>query len=440
MAYVKIGSSKNAAACLTYGEYKNGNRRKNIVVHALNCYPDSAKEEFQLTRNLWNKDDGIQTHTIIQSFSDDDNITMEEVNNIGLETAKKLFPAHQVVVYTHCDGKGQKKHNHIMISAVNLENGLKINNHGLLEKARAVSDEICKAHNLSIIPFDTPTKAETALKIKGVKPWKEKLKEILNHAKNECKNLSEFITYLKAQNITINERKSNKEAGGKAWTYIINRSDWGLKTQNIKIRGRRLGNDYTYDSIANALKEKSNNITKDAVVKPQHQHNQELADLLHYYARFNSKDKIYDKAYLINNIEVIKKIANKEFDEAFKIFENFSKNNDALTFMRMVVNCHGTDGNILKSAIETVTEQFCESPVFTAKLLNSTLNSAEYNKAFENPNKKGIWSKITNALTGKEDIGASLVMYTKHTYLDDWNLLSEAEKADRLAHQAMDRY
>lgn len=201
-----------------------------------------------------------------------------------------------------------------------------------------------------------------------------------------------------------------------------------------------MGNDYTYDSIANALKEKSDNITKDAVVKPQHQRNQDLADLLHYYARFNSKDKIYDKEYLINNIEVIKKIANKEFDEAFKIFENFSKNNDALTFMRMVVNCHGTDGNILKSACETVTEHKDESPIFTAKLLNHTLNSIEYNKAFKNPNKEGWWSKITNALTSKEDIGASLVMYSKHTDLDDWNLLSEAEKADRLAHQAMDRY
>ena len=440
MAYVKIGSSKNAAACLTYGEYKNGIRRKNIIVNALNCSPESAKEEFELTRNLWNKNDGVQTHTIIQSFSDDDNISMEEVNDIGLETAEKLFPAHQIVVYTRCDGKGRKKHNHIMINAVNLENGLKINNHGLLEKAREISDEICKAHNLSIIPFDTPSKAEEALKIKGEKPWKDKLKEILNQAKNECSNLKEFMTYLKAKGITINERKSNKEDGGKAWTYIINRKDWGLKTQQMKIRGRRLGNDYSCASITKALKENSDNITKDETIKPQNQHNQELADLLHYYARFNSKDKIYDKEYLINNIEVIKKIANKELDKAFKIFENFSKTNDALKFMRMVVNCHGTDGNILQSAIETVTEYKDETPIFTAKLLNNTLKTAEYNQAFENPNKEGIWSKIANALTGKEDNLSRLTMYTKHTDLDDWNLLSEAEKSDKLAHQAMDRY
>ena len=108
--------------------------------------------------------------------------------------------------------------------------------------------------------------------------------------------------------------------------------------------------------------------------------------------------------------------------------------------MRIVVNCHGTDGNILQSACETVTEYKDESPIFTAKLLNNTLKTAEYNQAFENPNKEGIWSKIANALTGKEDNLSRLTMYTKHTDLDDWNLLSEAEKSDRLAHQAMDRY
>lgn len=43
-------------------------------------------------------------------------------------------------------------------------------------------------------------------------------------------------------------------------------------------------------------------------------------------------------------------------------------------------------------------------------------------------------------LSGKDEKWANLVMYAKHDNLDDWNLLSETEKDDILAHQAMDRY
>jgi len=43
-------------------------------------------------------------------------------------------------------------------------------------------------------------------------------------------------------------------------------------------------------------------------------------------------------------------------------------------------------------------------------------------------------------LSGKDEKWANLVMYAKRDNLDDWNLLSEAEKDDILAHQAMDRY
>ena len=43
-------------------------------------------------------------------------------------------------------------------------------------------------------------------------------------------------------------------------------------------------------------------------------------------------------------------------------------------------------------------------------------------------------------LSGKDGKWANLVMYAKHNNLDDWNLLSEAEKDDILAHQAMDMY
>ena len=51
-----------------------------------------------------------------------------------------------------------------------------------------------------------------------------------------------------------------------------------------------------------------------------------------------------------------------------------------------------------------------------------------------------ILAKAIAKLSGKNEKWANLVMYAKRDNLDDWNLLSEAEKDDILAHQAMDRY
>lgn len=411
MAYIKIGSSKNSAACLTYGEYKNGIRRKNIIVNALNCSPESAKEEFELTRNLWNKNDGIQTHTIIQSFSDDDNITMDEANNIGLETAKKLFPAHQVVVYTHCDGKGQKKHNHIMINAVNFENGKKYDNHGLIYKVREISDDICKERGLGIIPHDAPTRAEKAIKSKGQKPWKDNLREILNRAKIASNNLDDFKKILKNEGIEINERNSNKE-NGKAWTYVINRPDWHLKAKNIKIRGRTLGNDYTCACVTQYLAEQIK-VTQIEENKPVKNKN--------------------------NSLNILKLIAEKHIDEAAKLYFADTDNKDVNKFMGLVINIHGTNTATILDTVQAITDIKDESQKYGANLLNAALKSQNYKLAYSH-NGKGIWSDILDNLSGKNDNWADIVMYDKTNNLDDWNLKSEAEKDDIKAHKPMDDY
>ena len=70
MAYVKVGSHGSATACLTYGEYKDGQQREGVVVGGVDCRPSAAKEEFKAVRFLWNKENGVQAHTVIQSFDD----------------------------------------------------------------------------------------------------------------------------------------------------------------------------------------------------------------------------------------------------------------------------------------------------------------------------------------------------------------------------------
>src|SRR5699024_11765671 len=76
-------------------------------------------------------------------------VTPEKANQVGLELAKKLAPGHEVAVYTHDDT--DHIHNHIVINSVNFETGKKYQAHGkeAIERARSLSDEVCKSHDLS---------------------------------------------------------------------------------------------------------------------------------------------------------------------------------------------------------------------------------------------------------------------------------------------------
>lgn len=263
MAYVKVGSHGSATACLTYGQRKDGLEREGVVVGGVNCRPDSAKQEFKAVRYLWDKENGVQAHTVIQSFDDKDKISMEKANEIGQEMAKRLAPGHQAVVFTHNDGEGGKIHNHIVINSVNSENGRKLQSHGLLYHARQVSNDISKDLGLHVIRERSAelryTLPERALINKGIQPWKDEIREVIDHAKRECRNVNEFKNYLEKHGITINERNSKREKGGKSWTYT--HPDGG------KVRGSKLGNEYSRDGVVNSLSLERERVPETALEK-----------------------------------------------------------------------------------------------------------------------------------------------------------------------------
>lgn len=243
MAYVKVGSSKSATACLTYGEFKEKKRREDVVIGSVNCRTESAKAEFKAVRFLWHQENGIQAHTVIQSFDDD--ITMEKANELGVETAKRLAKGHQAVVFTHNDGDGGKIHNHIVINAVNMENGSKINTSGFLYRARDISNEISREENLHVIKERKAklryTQAEQGIINRKDISWKDEIREVIEVAKNICDNVNDFVNFLCNHGVTINERNTKKEEGGKAWTYYHKNGN--------KVRASKLGDEYLRSKI-----------------------------------------------------------------------------------------------------------------------------------------------------------------------------------------------
>ncbi|MCQ9357943.1 relaxase/mobilization nuclease domain-containing protein, partial [Corynebacterium sp. 122RC1] len=94
MATTKLGNTKSASRAINYAE------KRAVEKNGLNCDVDYAKSAFKQTRALYGKENGVQAHTIIQSFKPGE-VTPEQCNQLGLELAEKIAPKHQVAIYTH---------------------------------------------------------------------------------------------------------------------------------------------------------------------------------------------------------------------------------------------------------------------------------------------------------------------------------------------------
>lgn len=266
MAYVKVGSHASASACLTYGEYKDGERREGVEVGGVNCTPETAKQEFRAARIMWDKEDGLQCHTVIQSFDDSDGLTPQRANKLGQETARRLAPGYQAMVYTHTDGKGGKTHNHIVINAVSVQDGKKLNTRGFLNDARRVSNEISRENGLHVITERTRgtrfTQAEQGLADRGVQSWKDELREVVEVARDSCRSMEQFRTKLEGYGVRISER-TRKRDGETGWTY--------QHPNGMKCRAAKLGEDYTPSAVArslsaNAEREKQHEATSEKLL------------------------------------------------------------------------------------------------------------------------------------------------------------------------------
>ncbi|MEJ7503786.1 relaxase/mobilization nuclease domain-containing protein [Staphylococcus pasteuri] len=226
MATTKLGNTKSASRAINYAE------KRATEKSGLNCDVDYAKSAFKQTRALYGKEDGIQAHTIIQSFKPGE-VTPEQCNQLGLELAEKIAPNHQVAVYTHTDK--DHIHNHIVINSINLENGKKYqSNKQQRELIKQENDNVCRSHGLSVPERDTAklryTQAEKSLIEKDQFSWKDDLREKIEHAKEHTSDFKSFSEHLEKSGIEFKVR-------GKNVSY---------KPENVNkwVRGKTLGQDY----------------------------------------------------------------------------------------------------------------------------------------------------------------------------------------------------
>lgn len=194
MATTKLGTTKSASRAINYAE------KRAAVKSGYNLDADYAKSQLKATRALYDKEDGIQAHTIIQSFRPGET-TPEQANEIGLELAKEVAAGHQLAVYTHADTN--HIHNHIVIGSINLENGKKYHSNAQQRHfVKETNDAICQQHGLSVVKEKNAavrhTLAEQELLKKDQIPWKEEIRQAINYAKEEADDFNSFKKHLEA--------------------------------------------------------------------------------------------------------------------------------------------------------------------------------------------------------------------------------------------------
>jgi hypothetical protein len=232
MATTKLGNTKSASRAINYAEKRAEEKS------GLNCDVDYAKSAFKQTRTLYGKEDGIQAHTVIQSFKPCE-VTPEQCNQLGLELAEKIAPNHQVAVYTHTDK--DHYHNHIVINSVDLETGKKYqSNKKQRDLVKKENDNICREHGLSVTERGTAkmryTQAEKGIVFdRDEYSWKDELRDLIENAKTHTSNLETFSEHLNDLGVEVKLR-------GETISYKP-------ENENKWVRGRTLGSEYEKGAI-----------------------------------------------------------------------------------------------------------------------------------------------------------------------------------------------
>lgn len=192
--------------------------------------PDNAREareQMRATKEIYNQEGGRQYKHYIQSFSPEDKITPEKVNELGREWAEECFPGHEVFVGTHTDR--EHIHNHIVVNSVNFVNGKKLQVSAKdLERFKQENDRICRREGLSI--------PETGQRQK-VTTWnmnKQKLLERINNGQN----VKSYVLDTAVAVQTAAGKAGNKQEFIKQMKRMGYKVDWQDHRKNVTFQNR----------------------------------------------------------------------------------------------------------------------------------------------------------------------------------------------------------
>lgn len=230
---------------MSYAENEEKTEKK-YYVSALNCNTTCAREQFINVKKAFDKEGGIIAYHAYQSFAPDET-TPEQAHRIGVELAERLWgDRFQVIVATHLNTTCL--HNHFVINSVSFRDGGRYHDcRDTYRILRQTSDEICKAHGLSVVEkphkYEREEIYEAMASRAGMPTRLNRAREAIDEAISKSCTMREFEMYLRRLDYStqFNPRR-------KYWTIT--------PAGNTKpIRLARLGEEYTNERIMERVRE-----------------------------------------------------------------------------------------------------------------------------------------------------------------------------------------
>ena len=124
------------------------------VESGINCLPYTSYLEMMTTKENFKKTGDVCFYHFVQSFSEKEEITPWQANEVARELAEKLFPDYECVIATHNDT--DNLHSHIIVNPVSFKSGMKLHLPPTsIQEMRQVNDELCRVHGLSVLePYE----------------------------------------------------------------------------------------------------------------------------------------------------------------------------------------------------------------------------------------------------------------------------------------------
>ena len=229
---------------MSYAENEEKTEKK-YYVSALNCNTTCAREQFINVKKAFDKEGGIIAYHAYQSFAPGET-TPEQAHRIGVELAERLWgDRFQVIVATHLNTTCL--HNHFVINSVSFRDGGRYHDcRDTYRILRQTSDEICKAHGLSVVEqphnVNDPTYLHRA-DMAGMPTRHNLARQAIDEAISKSCTMREFEMHLRrlGYSTQFNPRR-------KYWTIT--------PAGNTKpIRLARLGEEYTNERIMERVRE-----------------------------------------------------------------------------------------------------------------------------------------------------------------------------------------
>lgn len=200
------------------------------LVSGQNCTPPLAVREFLTTRAMHRKESPVWFYHYVQSFAPSEPVTGELAHELAKMFAARAWPESEVLIATHIDR--EHIHSHFIVNSVCFGNGKMLRQGpGTLARLRPISDELCAAHGLSVLPRqETKTQGLGAREYRSAtkgESWKFRLMNTIDECMKYAADKDAFVSLMMSEGYAVRWEDTRK--------YITYTTPDGMRCRDNKL-------------------------------------------------------------------------------------------------------------------------------------------------------------------------------------------------------------